>query len=216
MKYIFLLLILINFNASYAQTQKDNIVNERLGNIQEKKLTKAPTEGHYYLTDDKVKLTILRIDSSLLENVVARYNLRDDLFETEGLKLLGSGVLTFSHNEEQYVRSSLVNEYFALKDQFCKVIYRGIYEFYATQEVTFMPSNYNVILDTGNRADTYVQNSTYYLFSNGELMLKSNSTKKIAKYLRSNHKSLVDFIKKRNLSGTEGDVYSMLQYIENI
>lgn len=214
-KIIVVIIVLITSSRIIAQTQNDNVINEQLGVLHQKKLEKAADEGNYYLSDDPVAMKLLQVDSMLVENILARYNLRDDQFEIGGVGIPGKKVISFEQGSSEYIRNSFISDYLKDQDGFCRVLFQGRYELYAGVDVIFKPSNYNLLMDVGNRSDTYLKEEIYYLFENNQLVMEASTVKKIAKYLKSKHEELSNYSKQNKLSNQETDVVKILAFFDN-
>ncbi|MDW3211507.1 MAG: hypothetical protein R8N23_16670 [Reichenbachiella sp.] len=166
-----------------AQTQNDNVVNEEVGILHEKKIVKMPVEGSYYLTESASPMTIIQKDSLVHQDIYGIYNIRDDRFEIGSIAIAGEMVWKFEQGENIYIRASTLKPSLEEGDVFFKVLHEGLYDLYVAKEVVFKPSNYNLIMDTGSRSDTYIKEDVYYMFQDQKLVVKSKSIKKIGKFI---------------------------------
>lgn len=212
----FILLIILTIHTQWvaAQTQNDNVVNEQLGVLHQKKLEKAPEEGNYYLTDGPEATKLIQKDSVVLVDVKARYNIRDNQFEIGGIGISGRKVLSFEQGECVYYSGSSLNRNVPDEIGFYKVLFEGTFTLYAKTHVVFKPSNYNLIMDVGSRSDTYLKEDTYYLFDENQLLLETTSTKKIYKHLKARDEQLAKFCKENKLTSQEADLFDMLNFLE--
>lgn len=186
-KSLLLIFVLSSFKLQ-AQTQNDNVVNEEIGVLHQKQLTKAPVEGSYYLTDAPEELSIIQKDSLFQEDVLGRYNIRDDRFEIGSIVISGSNVISFKQKGRTYIRGIALKPQSEQKDHFFVVLHQGKFDLLLSTSVRFKPSDYNLIMDTGSRNDTYFKEDFYYLFQNEELLLRTKSVKKVGKFLNSKNK----------------------------
>jgi hypothetical protein len=113
-----------------------------------------------------------------------------------------------------YERGGLFSEFRALEDRFYRVIYTGRHVFLRTKKISFIPSNYNALMDSGSRSAKYIQEEEYILYANDSVKIKASSKRKIVKYMKLENDQLKNYIKEKDLSNDERDITSMLLFMD--
>ena len=164
------------------------------GFITQLPLAPPQTEGDYYLENAWLRGNVLLRDSSLLEAIYFKYNLKENNFEirteSEVKVLPGFRAKSFEWIGNQNPRDGL---YINAADYDCsgtklnsflKVTNTGDYVIVKRGELKIIPSNYNAALNIGERNDRIVKDEAYYLLHGNKLMRVDSNKKKFTADLK--------------------------------
>ncbi|MGL1886046.1 MAG: hypothetical protein OCD76_05995 [Reichenbachiella sp.] len=200
--------------------QSDPIIDKQFGDLQQKRKMKGSIEGTYYLWDvDRVGI-VVKNGVDTLERSLINYDIFNDkvevTYENREYSLIGEEVSVIftdgitSLEDDKYVRLNTIDIVGGL---YCELFSKDDVRFYSLTEVSFYPSNYSPITDSGYEHDRYVKTELFFLIKESKLLVKSKSLKKMYKVIKKDLDSSNSSQKPMNSSLNRFDI---VQYLEEI
>ncbi len=141
---------------------------------------KTPIKGSVYLEDDWGKGDLVFMDSSKIENVKVKYNLKTKRFEV----VIDTNVYEAYFSQVKEAHLKVGDKVYIMKNclpywaQFPDVIHdcdfyypivNGKITFFKTILLDKLYANYNQALDVGSTSDKYIKREKYYVYKDGQL-----------------------------------------------
>lgn len=143
------------------------------------------TEGDYFLNETWMRGNILLSDSTMLENIFFRLNMKDfvlELKDEQNVKVLpGRRVLAFvwknNNAADDGVYLNVANKETDIRG-FMKLVYENTFSLFKHTDYEVLQATYNAALDVGTRNHQIVKKEAWYVCNNGNFLKVERNKKK--------------------------------------